>query len=188
VRLKIWVVDPNHMGGRGGRSRGPFVKTDHGATDPQWPPVPVYELTDLQGGGAVPLASGRPTVFRVRRVVQPGEHRGSTRLAGRARRNEQRVFYLADLLGVERWKLGFSGDDLRTVTRRGPQTYPGDVAAARERVEAAYRDVVAKLVERELLDPQKAPQAPRLKVEVVDRRSDKSVALPPLEGVETRLE
>lgn len=186
--LEIRVTDPG-WGGGGGLGRwgggGKVSSRIGGDRDPQWPPVPAYALLQEQKDGAVPLAPGRRTVFFARHEIQRGERDpGWSRPAvPSSRRQEQRVDYLADLLGVEPKELGFRARDARTVVWRGAEGYPADVAAVRESVEGAFSDAVRKLVERKLLDPQEAPKAPRLKVGVRDSRTDKSVPLPPLEGV-----
>jgi hypothetical protein len=187
LRLDVRVTDPDVRVGKG-NSRMRFAGLVRGSCDPQCPPTPRYALTLEQGKGAVPVALGRRTVFFVRSLPQPDEHGfvGSDPRSISGMRDEVRLEYLAELLGVEPSNLGLIADGLVSVPWRGVEAYAGEIAAARARVEAAHRDLVAKLVERKLLNPRDAPRAPQVKVTVTDQRTDKSVALPALEGVEMK--
>ena len=199
LNVEILVRDPDQSEGRPRVSCTSTFNRLFGAADRQWPPAPWYEFTDQQGGGAVPFACGRKTVFFVRRIAEPEADGSTVRDEPQAlvealrslqtpyvemdRRHGDRVAYLEDLLGIEPGKLGLEAEALDEITWRGVENYRSDTAAVRGRIDKTYGDVLTSLAVRRLLDSQDVPAAPRVTIEVIDRRKDKSVALPALEGV-----
>ena len=146
-----------------------------------FPPVGYYSLTAEEQRGAVVVAPGRRSVFYLRAAGRGGCGHFSVQYDG----DVARVEYLAGLLDTSEAELDLDARPSFTVVCRDAGQCRRELAGVRGRVRQSYGALVARLLEKGLLDGAgDAPASPPMTFTLYDERRRKDFPLPDtLKGV-----
>lgn len=167
--------------GSGGCGCGAFYEPNG-----DFPPVGYYGLTTEASRGAVVVAQGKRPVFYLR-FISPDRY-GCDRPPPPA--DGVRVEYLAALLDTTEGELGFDPRPSFTVICADARQCRRELAGVRAQVAQSYAAVVARLVEKGLLDGVgDAPASPPMTFTLYDERRRRTFPLPDrLKGVTVLVE
>jgi len=145
-----------------------------------YPPIGMYRIDDKADQQNGMVSDGRHPIFYQRRLVAAGDSFGnSSRCESKWSRNESRLGYLSDMLGIETSALEIDLNEFFTIEWHDAKQFQSEMARHKKGVELTYWNLVVSLVENKLLSTDDANTLrPNLSIRVFDLRADKSVPLP----------
>jgi hypothetical protein len=149
------------------------VSAGHGGMGlmPGFPPLAHYYLSSGNLGGTL-LSNGPRAVFYFRSVSQPGSTPAATVHDWGGPSSEEKLSYVAALLGSFGQRLIVSATEPRRMVWRNHQDTEAEITAHREDILKRFRLLVSQLVEANVLsaDDATAIPPPRIAITVRDRR------------------
>ena len=174
IELTLSITDG---GRRRLRTRGGGSGGNSWPLDPDgFPPVVVYPLDDSPSFGARLLCAGPPAIFYRRVEVGPRQHMplGGSTITDI---DPLRLSWLAGMLG--RADTGLEASDYVTHRWKDGASFTKTVNDLRAKIDAAHGRLVAALVAKKLLKPERAKSMKaQIKLQINDLRTDKTVPLP----------
>jgi hypothetical protein len=167
VRALLDVTAPGSHGAWGGLSGGSTCCTGSGPpSDPSFPPLPFHDLTATPTPGATLLVRGPVDVWHRRRLTD------APACPGAGPSTAQRLAYVSALLDRER--LPLDAEVRRTIVWRPGVDIEAERAFFHDTVTWRHRQLLALLVDAELLTTEEASAAPlAVVVETHDLRPDR---------------
>jgi hypothetical protein len=189
ARILPWIemsltlsVHDKGMIGIGGGAGGPFAGRGHRRykVPEGFPPTVSYDFVPAGSGGQMLIADGAVPVYVLRREWA-GQKVTTSYHIHHAARDVCALGWTAALAGVPPGALGLARRENLATNWAGPEPFVIWATRCRDRILTRYWEIVQILVRDLLLDEQDARSlVPKLTVSVLDRRSEKGEALPPL--------
>jgi hypothetical protein len=172
ISASIVVYDhvPSGMGVLGGSNAGLSARSGGFGLAPGYPPLAVYGLVVSPTDGDILLASGPKTVYLRRIVSAPGETPAASTEEAPGPQSEDRLQYLAALLGFGAG-MPLRASETRAVQWRNKESLESEIQSLREDILRRHAQLVQMLLDSHLLAPGEASAAlpPRIDLLVHDR-------------------
>ena len=181
IKVSVDVVDSDGIGSGSGAGFGCSIGC--GAGPPLlegFPPIGMYRIDDKPDHSDGLVSDGRHPIYFQRKLVRAGEFFGNNSgCENHFSRNENKLGYLADMLGVKDSEIGISLSNYSTIEWKSAEQYRRQMANIENQMESRFADFVVRLVMNGLVTiDDAATLRPNLLFTVHDLRNDTSVKLP----------